>query len=72
MHTAFVEEAKAYQRLLMFAKKAEEEDLPQIADLLRAVARARDFLGPMRNEASTEDLKNPFLEAVKRRKPYFT
>lgn len=40
MHTAFVEEAKAYQRLLMFAKKAEEEDLPQIAHLFRAIAKA--------------------------------
>jgi len=40
VHTAFVEEAKAHQRLLMFAKKAEEEDLPQIAHLLRAVATA--------------------------------
>ncbi len=37
---AFVGEAKAYQRLLMFAKKAEEEDLPQIAHLFRAVAAA--------------------------------
>jgi rubrerythrin len=40
VHTAFVEEAKAHQRLLMFAKKAEEEDLPQIAHLFRAVAVA--------------------------------
>ena len=40
MHTAFIEEAKAYQRLLMFAKKAEQEDLPQIAHLFRAVAAA--------------------------------
>ncbi len=31
VHTAFVEEAKAHQRLLMFAKKAEEVDLPQRA-----------------------------------------
>jgi rubrerythrin len=38
VHTAFVGEAKAYQRLLMFAKKAEAEDLPQIAHLFRAVA----------------------------------
>ena len=30
-----------------------------------------DFLGPMRNGASTEDLRSLFLEAVKRRKPYF-
>lgn len=40
VHTAFVEEAKAYQRLLMFAKKAEVEELPQIAHLFRAVAAA--------------------------------
>lgn len=40
VHTAFVGEAKAYQRLLMFAKRAEEEDLPQIAHLFRAVATA--------------------------------
>jgi rubrerythrin len=40
VHTAFVGEAKAYQRLLIFAKKAEEEDLPQIAHLFRAVAAA--------------------------------
>lgn len=40
MHTAFVEEAKAHERLLMFAKKAEEEELPQIAHLFRAVAAA--------------------------------
>ena len=38
VHTAFVEEAKAHQRLLMYAKKAGEEDLPQIAHLFRAVA----------------------------------
>ncbi len=40
VHTAFVEEAKAHQRLLMFAKKAEKEGLPQIAHLFRAVAAA--------------------------------
>lgn len=40
VHTAFVGEAKAYQRLLMFAKRAEEEDLQQIAHLFRAVAAA--------------------------------
>jgi len=31
-----------------------------------------DFLGPMRNGASTEDLKKIFIEAIKRRRPYFT
>ncbi len=40
VHAAFVEEAKANQRLLMYAKKAEEEDLPQIAHLFRAVSAA--------------------------------
>jgi rubrerythrin len=40
VHEAFVGEAKAYQRLLMFAKKAEQEDLPQIAHLFRAVSAA--------------------------------
>ncbi len=40
VHTVFIEEAKAHQRLLMFAGKAEEEDLPQIAHLFRAVAAA--------------------------------
>ncbi len=40
VHTAFVEEAKAHQRLLMFAKQAEKEGLPQIAHLFRAVAAA--------------------------------
>ncbi len=40
VHDAFVGEAKAFQRLLAFAKKAEDEDLPQIAHLFRAVAAA--------------------------------
>ncbi len=30
-----------------------------------------DFLGPMRRGASTDELANLFLEAVRRRKPYF-
>lgn len=40
VHDAFVGEAKAYQRLLMFARKAEVEDFTQIAHLFRAVATA--------------------------------
>ena len=40
VHTAFVGEAKAYQRLLMFAERADNEELPQIAHLFRAVAAA--------------------------------
>lgn len=40
VHDAFVGEAKAHQRLLMFAEKAEYENFPQIAHLFRAVATA--------------------------------
>ena len=43
VHTAYVAEAKACQRLLLFAKKAEEEELPQIAHLFRAVASAESI-----------------------------
>ncbi len=35
---AFIGEAKAYQRLLEFARKADQEGLPQIAYLFRAIA----------------------------------
>jgi rubrerythrin len=38
VHEAFVGEAKAYQRLLAYADKAEKEGLPQIAHLFRAIA----------------------------------
>lgn len=40
MHRAFIEEAKAHQRLLMFAEKAEKEDLSQIGHLFKAIAAA--------------------------------
>lgn len=40
IYEAFVGEAKAYHRLLAFARKAEKEDYPQIAKLFRAVAAA--------------------------------
>jgi rubrerythrin len=40
VHDAFVGEAKAYQRLLTFARRAEAENFPQIAHLFRAVATA--------------------------------
>jgi rubrerythrin len=43
VHIAFVGEAKANQRLLMFAKKAETEELPQISRLFRAVAMAESI-----------------------------
>lgn len=38
VYEAFIGEAKAYQRLLAYAEKAEKEELPQIAHLFRAVA----------------------------------
>jgi rubrerythrin len=40
LYQAFVGEAKAHFRLLAYAEKAEEEELPQIAALFRAVAEA--------------------------------
>ena len=39
-YQAFVGEAKAYHRLLAFARRADEEDYPQVAKLFRAVAAA--------------------------------
>ena len=40
VYRAFVGEAKAYHRLLAFARRADEEGYPQIARLFRAVAAA--------------------------------
>ena len=40
IYTAFVGEAKAYFRLLAYAEKAKEEDLPQIDLLFRSIAEA--------------------------------
>ncbi len=40
VHLAYVAESKAAERLELFAEKAEEEELPQIAHLFRAVAAA--------------------------------
>lgn len=40
LYTAFVGEAKAYHRLLAFARKAEDEGYDQVAKLFRAVAAA--------------------------------
>ena len=40
LYTAFVGEAKAYFRLLAYAEKAKEEDLPQVAALFQAIAEA--------------------------------
>lgn len=40
VHAAFVGEAKAVQRLLLFAEKAKEEGLAQVTSLFKAVAAA--------------------------------
>jgi len=40
VYTSFIGEAKAYFRLLAYAEKAEEEKVPQIALLFRAIAEA--------------------------------
>lgn len=40
VYKAFIGEAKAYFRLLAYAAKADEEELPQIALLFRAIAEA--------------------------------
>ena len=57
VHTVFIEEAKAHQRLLIFAGKAEEEDLPQIAHLFRAVAAA-EGIHSRRHFALLESIAN--------------
>jgi len=40
IRNAFIGEAKAYFRLLAYAQKADEEEVPQIALLFRAIAEA--------------------------------
>ena len=40
VYTAFIGEAKAYFRLLAYAQRADEEDVPQVALLFRAIAEA--------------------------------
>lgn len=40
VYAAFIGEAKAYFRLRAYAEKADEEDVPQIALLFRAIAEA--------------------------------
>ena len=40
VYTAFIGEAKAYFRLLAYAERAEEEEVPQAALLFRAIAEA--------------------------------
>ncbi len=68
LYTAFVGEAKAYHRLLAFARKAEEEDYFQIAKLFRAVAAAEGvhaerhlrLLGEAVVQSTEENLRSSF------------
>lgn len=55
VYDAFIGEAKAYFRLLAYADKAEEEEIPQIALLFRAIAEA-ERVHAMRNLGLMKDL----------------
>ena len=68
LYTAFVGEAKAYHRLLAFARQADEEGYPQIAKLFRAVAAAEGvhaerhlrLLGEAVVQSTEENLQSSF------------
>jgi rubrerythrin len=68
LYEAFVGEAKAYHRLLAFARKADEEGYPQIAKLFRAVAAAEGvhaerhlrLLGEAVVKSTEENLQSSF------------
>jgi rubrerythrin len=67
-YAAFVGEAKAHHRLLAFARKADEENYPQIAKLFRAVADAEGvhaerhlrLLGEAVVKSTEENLRSSF------------
>jgi rubrerythrin len=67
-YQAFVGEAKAHHRLLAFARRADEEDYPQIAKLFRAVAAAEGvhaerhlrLLGEAVVQSTEENLQSSF------------
>jgi rubrerythrin len=68
LYTAFVGEAKAYHRLLAFARKAEDEGYAQIAKLFRAIATAEGvhverhlrLLGETVVKSTDENLQSSF------------
>jgi rubrerythrin len=68
LYEAFVGEAKAYHRLLAFARRANEEGYPQIAKLFRAVAAAEGvhaerhlrLLGEAVVKSTEENLQSSF------------
>lgn len=55
IYTAFIGEAKAYFRLLAYSRKAQEEDVPQIALLFRAIAEA-EKVHAMRHLSLAKDI----------------
>jgi len=59
VYTAFIGEAKAYFRLLAYAQKAEEEEVPQIALLFRAIAEA-ERVHATRHLNLVKDIKTHF------------
>ncbi|RLC65230.1 MAG: rubrerythrin family protein, partial [Chloroflexi bacterium] len=68
LYQAFVGEAKAYHRLLAFARKADEEGYAQIAKLFRAIASAEGvhaerhlrLLGEAVVKSTDENLQSSF------------
>lgn len=79
LYTAFVGEAKAYHRLQAFARKADEEDYPQIAKLFRAVAAAEGvhaerhlrLLGESVVKSTEENLQSSFKREITVNEVYY-
>ncbi|MFO7930162.1 MAG: rubrerythrin family protein [Thermodesulfobacteriota bacterium] len=72
IYKAFIGEAKAYFRLLAYAEKAEEEEVPQIALLFRAVAEAERVHATRHlnlvKDLLVKDTDTNLLESFKREK----
>jgi rubrerythrin len=79
VYTAFVGEAKAYHRLMAFARKADEEGYAQIAKLFRAVATAEGvhaerhlrLLGEAVVKSTEENLQSSFEREITVNEVYY-
>ncbi len=79
LYEAFVGEAKAYHRLLAFARKADEEDYQQVAKLFRAVAAAEGvhaerhlrLLGEAVVQSTEENLQSSFERETSINEAYY-
>ena len=79
LYEAFVGEAKAYHRLLAFARKADEEDFPQVAKLFRAVAasegvhtaRHLHLLGEVVVQGTEENMRSSFDREMAANQVYY-